>query len=47
MVVMTFRENWLLAFDCRTSILMPGVFLTLGIALFRVPETTRPSLFMR
>jgi len=45
MVAMTFRENRLLAFDCRTSILMPAVFLTLGIALFRVPETTRPSLF--
>jgi hypothetical protein len=45
MVVMTFRENRLLAFDCRTSILMPAVFLTLGMALFRVPETTRPSLF--
>jgi len=45
MVVMTLRENRLLAFDYFTSILMPGVFLTLGIALFRVPETTRPSLF--
>jgi len=29
MVAMTFRENRLLAFDCRTSILMPAVFLTL------------------
>ena len=45
MVAMTLRENRLLAFDCRTSILMPAVFLTLGMTLFRVPETTRPSLF--
>jgi hypothetical protein len=45
MVVMTFRESRLLAFEWHASILMPAVFLTLGIALFRVPETTRPSLF--
>lgn len=41
MMVLMFRENR--AFS--GSILIPGVFLTLGIALFRVPETTRPSLF--
>jgi hypothetical protein len=47
MVAMTFRENRALATQYSASILMPGVFLTLGIVLFRVPETIRPSLFYR
>jgi hypothetical protein len=41
MVVLISRENR----PFPVSILLPGAFLTLGIALFRVPETTRPSLF--
>jgi len=45
MGVITFRENQFLEIDRKTSILMPGIFLTLGIVLFRVPEATRPSLF--
>ena len=45
MVVMTFQGSRLLAFTWHASILIPGVFLTLGIALWRVPESTRPAVF--
>jgi hypothetical protein len=42
---MTIRPNRLLAFDVRTSILIPGVFLTLAITVFRVPAQTRLWLY--
>jgi hypothetical protein len=42
MVFMTIRPNRLLAFDYRTSILLPGFCLVFALVLFRVPaETTR------
>lgn len=45
MVIMTFDQNRLLALDYRTSILLPGVFLTLSILLARVPTALSNALF--
>jgi hypothetical protein len=38
MVAWTLRPNRLLAFDYRTSILLPGAFLVFALLIFRVPE---------
>jgi energy-converting hydrogenase Eha subunit A len=38
MVIFTIRPNRLLAFDYRTSILIPTAFLVFGLLIFRVPR---------
>jgi hypothetical protein len=45
MVVLTIRQNRLLAFDYRTSILLPGVFLVLTLLVFHPPESVSNWFF--
>jgi hypothetical protein len=45
MLYMSIRPARLLTFDFKASILVPTVFLTFGLILFRVPETTPNWLF--
>ena len=46
LVVMTIRPNHLLEFDYFTSILIPSIFLLMGLTIFKVPDTWQgPRLY--
>ncbi len=45
MVIYTVRQNRFFAFDFRTSILLPGLFLLLTFIVFKIPVRLSPALF--